>query len=496
MNPANVIVAVFVGFVCAVSVFTAAAGLTGSLPAALAISAAITTLLTLVARRRLAALDERAASRGLLVLSGVATVLAVFQLVRLTIFTVAPTRDDFAAVPGSAFSRQHCCATAYFVGGRLAREATNVYDNALYDAPDSIATERRKPQKIDGFSVDVYEYPPPFLLLPRLVTRVAPTFTRFRMVWFGLSSASLLGAMLLAAAALPRAQTTRAVLLMPLAWAGLSTIEALQMGNFQVMTVAVSMAAMVMFSRRRDAAGGALLGFAVASKLFPGMLLLYLAVRRAWRPVVATLLGGVVIVLLALWDMGLAPFAAFLHHLPRLLGGEAFAAFRNPAAVANNLSIPGLVFKLPFFGLPDMGFAGMKVVGWIYTVIAVAVTFLMARRGRGGPVAWITVLVVATLRSPFLPNSYAPVAALWLLTLLGAENVVRGRALVWIGVAWLTLELLWPVDWPLDPRVASAINSVPMATILALTVLGVRSDIGFAKRPATTDLPAPTPVTG
>ena len=74
MSPAKAIVAVFVGFVCAVSVFTAAAGLTGSLPAALAISAAITTVVALGLRRRLAALDEQAAGRGLLVLSGVASV--------------------------------------------------------------------------------------------------------------------------------------------------------------------------------------------------------------------------------------------------------------------------------------------------------------------------------------------------------------------------------------------------------------------------------------
>ena len=496
MNPAKVIVAVFVGFVCVISVFTAGAGLTCSLAAALAITVVITTPIAFAIRRHLSALDERAAGRGLLILSGTATALALFQLVRLTVFTVAPTHDEFAAVPWSTFSRQHCCATAYFVAGGVAREATNVYDNALYDAPDSVATERRKPRKIDGFNVDVYEYPPPFLLLPRLLTAVAPDFTRFRMVWFGLSSASLLAAMLLVASVLPRAQATRAVLLLPLVWAGLTTISGLQMGNFQVMTLAISMAGMAMFSRRRDATGGALLGFAVAGKLFPGLLLLYLAARRAWRPVIATCIGGLLILLLALWDIGLAPFAAFLHHMPRLLGGEAFAAFRNPMAVAANLSIPGLVFKLRLFGLPDMGFGGMKVVGWIYTVIVVAVTFLIARRGRGGPIAWITVLVLATLRSPFLPNSYAGIAPLWLLTLLGSESVGRGRALVWIGLGWLAFEPIWPVDWPLDPRVSSAINSVPMATILALAVLGIRSDIGFAKRPATTDLPAPTPVTG
>ena len=250
MRPAKVIVAVFVGFVCAVSVFTAATGLTGSLLAGLAISAASTTVVSVALRRRLAALDERAAGRGLLVLSGVATVLAIFQLVRLTVFTVAPTRDDFAAVPWSSFSRHHYCGTAYFVAGGVAREVTNVYDNALYDHPDSVATAQRKPRTIDGFNVDVYEYPPPFLLLPRMLMQLAPDLTRFRMVWFGLSSASLLVAMLIVASALSRAQATRAVLLMPLVWAGMTTIAGLQMGNFQVMTLAISMTGMAMFSRR------------------------------------------------------------------------------------------------------------------------------------------------------------------------------------------------------------------------------------------------------
>lgn len=496
MRPASVLVAVFVGFVLAISVLTASAGLTGSVLAALAISAALTTAVALRARPLLAAMDERAAGRGLLVLSGVATVLAILQLLRLTIFTVAPAREDFAAVPWSTFSRHHCCATAYFVAGAAAREVTNVYDNALYDQPDSVATAQRRARTIDGFNVDVYEYPPPFLLLPRALMRVAPEFTRFRMVWFGLSSASLLVAMLLVAAGLSRPQATRAVLLMPLVWASLSTIGGLQMGNFQVMTLAISMGAMALFSRRQHAAGGALLGFAVAGKLFPGMLLLYLAARRAWRPVVATCVGGMLIVLLAVWDVGLAPFSAFLHHLPRLLGGEAFAAFRNPAAVAANLSIPGLVFKLRFFGLPEVGFGGAKLVGWIYTVIAVAATVLLARRGRGGALAWGTVLVLATLRSPFLPVGYAGVAPLWLLTLLGAVNVVRGRALVWIGIAWLAFEIVWPVDWPLDPRIASMINLVPMAAMLSLVVVAVRSDLGAGELRARTEDTAPTPAVG
>jgi hypothetical protein len=90
------------------------------------------------------------------------------------------------------------------------------------------------------------------------------------------------------------------------------------------------------------------------------------------------------------------------------------------------------------------------------------------------------VLVLATLRSPFLPVTYAAVAPLWLLTLLGAEDGERRGTLAWIGLAWLAFEIVWPVDWPLDPRVVSAINLVPMATMLALVVVAVRREIGAA----------------
>jgi hypothetical protein len=77
--------------------------------------------------------------------------------------------------------------------------------------------------------------------------------------------------------------------------------------------------------------------------------------------------------------------------------------------------------------------------------------------------------------------------------LLGAENGVRRGALAWIGLAWLAFEIVWPVDWPLDPRVASAMNLVPMAVMLGLVVVAIRSDIGSEEpRPMT----GPTPAMG
>lgn len=104
---------------------------------------------------------------------------------------------------------------------------------------------------------------------------------------------------------------------------------------------------------------------------------------------------------------------------------------RNPVAIAINDSIPGLVFKLGLFGVPQMGFAA-RVVGRVYTVIAVLLTARLALQpvatGRE-PLVWIAILILATMRSPFLPT-YAPFPSMWAATLLTA--LTWGRSGIFI----------------------------------------------------------------
>src|SRR5262249_22625696 len=139
---------------------------------------------------------------------------------------------------------------------------------------------------------------------------------------------------------------------------------------------------------------------------------------------------------------GWAPYSAFVVQMPRLLSGEAFPAFRVPAAIAINFSIPGLVFKLKLFGVPHMGFPASKLVGLAYTLVALAAVLLVARRDlrdQEKPIVWMALLIVATLRSPFLPQSYAPIPAVWLLTLLVADRAPTVKTLSWTLLAWLAL---------------------------------------------------------
>jgi hypothetical protein len=58
-----------------------------------------------------------------------------------------------------------------------------VYADALYSVPQADQTARRQPLRIGPVNVDVYEYPPTFLPLPRLMGAATADFWQFRRLW-------------------------------------------------------------------------------------------------------------------------------------------------------------------------------------------------------------------------------------------------------------------------------------------------------------------------
>jgi len=418
-----------------------------------------------------------ASSRALRIGSLIATIVALVQLARLAVFMIDPAQVGASILPSSEWERRHSCVSSYFVAAQAIDRSPNVFDDALYSLPGSDPHALRKPRMLDGFRVDVYEYPTPFLLLPRAIDLAATDFLHFRSIWFGLNGAAALIALLAVAGLLAPAIRTRAVLYAPFVFAAFPMGSVLQKGNAQILVVAVSMIAMVLFARRRYALGGLLLAFAAVSKLYPGMLVVYLLARRDWRAVGWTIAGAMALVAASLIDTGWAPFAAFLDHLPRLLGGEAFPAFKNPTAVAINYSIPGLVLKLKLFGVPGTSFAISKVVGWIYTLGVLATTIVLARREREPTrvIVWLAILILATLRSPFLPQAYAGYPPIWLLTLLAAMAVPSPRVLALALATWLGLNVFVAMDWPLDARWVALIIAIPQGLAIAVTIRALRA---------------------
>ncbi|MET0591987.1 MAG: glycosyltransferase family 87 protein [Polyangiaceae bacterium] len=460
-------------------VFAASFGLTGSSVLSIVL-AAISVAVAVALFRRYPPLrgGDVSLPRPLAILSRVATLVAVAQVVRLAVFVAEPAWREFSNAPSSEWEVHHCCLTAYYVAASAAGTDRNIYDDSLYQLPGADPKAPLTPRSIGPFKVDMFEYPPPFLLLPRGLARLTSDFLRYRALGFALHVAVVFGSIAAVARFLEGATAPRALVLSSLVWAAYPTLSLLQKGNAQGIIVAIAMLAMVLFERRHEPIGGALLAYATLSKLFPGLLILYLLLQRRWRAAAWT--GGwcVILSVLTLVDVGSSPFLAFLDHLPGLLGGESFPALRRAPGLAVNFSIPGLVFKARLFGVTDSLFFASKIVGWLYTLFLVAVTVAVARRPTRHdekPIVWMALLVFAMLRSPFLPQSYAAFPPLWLLTLMAAVWVKDARAALYAVVAWLALGVYWPQDWQVDPRILAGFNLVPqLATVLVAAIALLR----------------------
>ena len=259
----------------------------------------------------------------------------------------------------------------------------------------------------------------------------------------------------------------------------LSILGTFQGGNVQLACIAGSLLAMLWLERARSApspallyaAGGLLLAYMTVSKLYPGMLIVYLLFRREWRAVAWTAAGCIVFAVAGLVDLGASAHLAFLDHLPRLLSGESFPNLRNPSGIAANMSVPGLARKLSIYGLPWSSFDAMRVVGWIYTLVVLAVVAWLARSRRSTtlePIVWLVILLLATLRSPVLPV-YGIFPTVWLLTILLAARwdspVVR-----WLLLAWFVALALVTPAWTLWPPAVHAIVTTIVLTAGSLAL--------------------------
>lgn len=474
-------IAVALGAAAGIFVFAMAAGLVGSVPVAMIIGALAAAF---VGWRMWAhpPVDLAETSRPLKILSAAAAALALAQLAALTVFMVDATKVGYSTVPSSAWDVRHSCLTAYYIAGQALERGEDIFASSLYNEPTDTGVGPRRQRKLGPFGVDVYEYPPPFLLVPRVTALLTRDFYRLRPLWFGLCGGFVLIAMVAVARRLGPLTGTRALLLLPLAWVGHAMLNTLQKGNVQVVVVALAMLAMALFEARRRAGGALLLAYATVSKLYPGMLVFYMMARREWRAAAWTAAMGLALTIITLWDAGMPPFVSFLDHMPKLLSGEAFPALRNPGPMSINMSVPGLVFKAKLFGVPGMGFTASKIVGWLFTVVVLWAAYAAARRTLREdekPLVWMGILILATLRSPFLPQAYGVVPSLWAVTLLAATHAPTTRTLMLSIVAAVALNVHWPVDSPMDPRVRAILNTaLPQLATVIIAVLLLRRRTG------------------
>jgi hypothetical protein len=114
----------------------------------------------------------------------------------------------------------------------MAPAAPNLYAESVY-RPRPEPDKPRKPNP-GPFLVDVYEYPPTFLPLPRLMAAATPDFWQFRRLWFALNLAGVALCLVAIARRFDAALGTQAVWLTPWVLVSPSIVGTLQAGNAHV----------------------------------------------------------------------------------------------------------------------------------------------------------------------------------------------------------------------------------------------------------------------
>lgn len=372
-------------------------------------------------------------------------VLAVANTARISVFAMDPSQAWASAFPPIPESAQHACLAAYVRAGELAA----LGHDDLWDPEPYASGHASQVAGLGPYLGDPYEYPPPFALLPRAAVAATDSYQLIRDVWFGLSAVGFLAAFVVLAVWTGGRGGATALLLVPAVALSTPFVFTLQWGQAHALVIACAMLAMLQFARDRMASGAMLLAFATATKLFPGLLLVYLAVQRRWRAIGATLVALAAFTALAAIVLGPGTLAAFVtEQLPRMASGKAFAFTEtNP----DNNSIYSLAFKLGALGVPGLGRAAASLFAWIWTLVAVGLAWRGSRalaapqtstepQAAADPrahaaILWLGILCLGTLRSPYAPL-YTAIATLWLFSL---ATSVRAWPKWLVAIAWILL---------------------------------------------------------
>lgn len=418
-----------------------------------------------------------------LILTGV----SVYRLAHLSVFMGDPSRADFAMNPvireltdpdmTKPFFPKHNCFTCYIVAAHLASQnVENIYQQDHYRDPTETTPIHERIG--DVLTIDRYQYPPPFLLLPKALLTISGDFFVLRALWFALNVLVMVVTFWLVASWVGGAGFGAAWLTWPIVFASATTMSMLQIGNAHFFVICLAMLGMLAFERRHHVVGGFLLAFAVVSKLFPAVLLAYLVFRRRWRAVGWTLAAAVVYCVSTWCVFGDKPFRAFLtYQVPRLSSGDAFSFARDMIRpLALNLSaidIPYKLAKLGWLGTIDPKPIA-SVVSAAYALLLLLVVAVMGMgharlqgaleaddanlrgpQSRFNPLcgrlhfaqAWLALLVLGQLRSPFLPWAYGGIAILWLLAMcLPGQNRWPIKAIL-VAIAWFAFSRHIPLSF-------------------------------------------------
>jgi alpha-1,2-mannosyltransferase len=448
----------------------AAAGMLpwGFLPLLLLVGVLLSTLASRIERALPQSVDGAwKRSRGKTIAWTVLALVMLLQVSRLSVFMANRDSTWGSTFPPVEFTVTHMCMASYVHAADLTRRNDpNLYDPEHY--PNFGLTEAEDIETpvagLQPYLADSFHYPPPFLLLPRTWLALSNDYLVMRSVWFAIQLLTFVAFAVLLARWVGGSAGAWALWMLPLVLTATPTMFNFQFGQIHVFTIWTAMGAMMAFEVKRPALGGLLLAGGIASKLFPGILVLYLLLQKRWRDLAWTGAFAAVVALLTVGVTGTVPFAQFFRYLlPRLVSGEAFSFATETLVITTNLSIPGTVWKLDLLGI-EGGRSLLGPASTVYTVLILIATWFAARLDvdRIGRVQiWLALLILASLRSPLVPT-YGVAPVLWLMTLqLDRVDTIKG--LVWFGISWFFISSVPPAP---NPVVTIALYGVAQVAML------------------------------
>jgi hypothetical protein len=422
-------------------------------------------------------------------------VLCIGETARVSAFMTNP---GMPSPPDSMLRRvtDHFCVAGYFHATDLNRRGyTNIYDPVHYPLLAPNLKVNPKPgapasaTTVDNLAphiMDNLQYAPPFLLLPHAFLLVSNDFLQIKTLWFAMSWLALgLAAFFLARWVGGRTEVML-LLLIPLFLVSGPTSMGLQRGQFHPLAWALAIGAMLAFQRRRNALGGAMLSFAVLSKIFPGVLGIYLVVTRRWRAAGWTLAATAAWVVLALVVIGVPTFEHYIDfQLPRVVSGDMHShCFERVGCIINNQAPSGLPHKLSALGWLDNPGPIADVIARVFVLVVVAVAIRAGVRTSASTrdtvetraacaLAWASLTMLASMMPRLAPGVYSPLGTFLTLMLLAGQ--VRSKAAaVAIGLAWIAIFPL-PTTPPSDFKII-------LSFMTSLILLGVNLAVALATK--------------
>jgi hypothetical protein len=236
----------------------------------------------------------------------------------------------------------------------------------------------------------------------------------------------------------------------------------------------------------KTAHAGLALGLAAALRLFPALLVIYFALRRDWRAVLAAGAAFAVASLALLPIVGVSSYAAYLTR-------EVPASTADWIAHPHNTSLSGVVYHVLGSFSELTGEASLpRMLGILLGAALVAALLVVSYQRRSAPLVqdeatWLAYIPAAMLVTPLMWIHYYVLLLLPLAVLaarlgwLGAPAtlpVARRPLLTWLGAAgvvliWLSYAVSFVWTPPTTPAVmpgliAALVEALPTVALLAV----------------------------